>query len=253
MKTRQNEIVSPYKQKGFSSALDVFIAENIPVLRGDLIRKPIVDAICKMVDEYHPATERMRMGQILWYAVDVNEKAGYGKSLNQCKLRPVTLDVVNDDDIEAYMQGVTKRERQKKIAARLCKQAYDQSGVMTIADISTIMRLAPNTISKYLREYEKEVDTIVPRRGTIHDLGRTQTHKKIICRKYALEGKSLEQTARETNHSPQAVSRYINDYNRVRECLKAGWDTEKISYATGLSKTLTGEYVDIMKGDELPF
>ena len=76
MKTRHNFIVSPYKQKGFCSALDVFIAENIPVLRGQLIRKPIVDAICKMVDEYYPATERMKMGQILWYAVDVNEKAG---------------------------------------------------------------------------------------------------------------------------------------------------------------------------------
>lgn len=253
MKTRQHVIVSPYKQKGFSAAMDQFIVENIPMLKGDLIRKPIVDAICKMVDEYYPATERMKMGQVLWYAVDVNEKAGYGKSLKQCKLRPVTLDLINNDDIEAYMQGVTKKERQKKIAVRLCKQAYDQSGVMTIADVSTIMRLAPNTISKYLREYEKEFDTVVPRRGTIHDLGRTQTHKKIICRKYAMEGKSLEQTARETSHSPQAVSRYINDFNRVKECLKAGWNTDKISYATGLSKTLTEEYVDIMKEGELPF
>jgi len=37
------------------------------------------------------------------------------------------------------------------------------------------------------------------------------THKRIICEKHFLEGKSVQQTARETYRSPQAVIRYAND------------------------------------------
>jgi AraC-like DNA-binding protein len=245
--------VAPQERKGFSVALSQFLGREVPSLRGQLIRDQIVKEICKLIDEYYPSTEHMKMGQILWYAVDVNEKAGYGKRLEDCQMRPVVLDLIHQSDIDDYLDGIVKRERQKKITVRLFKQAYDQSGVMTIADISTIMRLSPNTISKYIKEYQNENHTVVPHRGTIHDLGRTLTHKKIICEKHLKEGKSIEQTARETYHSPQAVARYVNDFNRVRECLKAGWKSDKISYATGLSESLTKEYVDLMVGDELPF
>jgi hypothetical protein len=250
---KPRNVVAPQEKKGFSAALGQFLAAEVPSLRGQLIREQIVKEICKLIDEYYPSTERIKMGQILWYAVDVNEKAGYGKKLEDCTIRPVILDLIHQSDVDDYLKGISKRERQKKITARLFKQAYDQSGVMTIADVSTIMRLSPNTISKYIKEYQNENHIIVPHRGTIHDLGRTQSHKKIICEKHLKEGKSIEQTARETYHSPQAVSRYVNDFNRVRECLKAGWKTEKISYATGLSQTLTKEYVDLMGGDDLPF
>ena len=84
-------------------------------------------------------------------------------------------------------------------------------------------------------------------------MGRTLTHKKIICKKHIFEGKTVEQTARETNHSPQAVVRYANNLKRVRECLKEGWSVERIAYTTGLSKSLTKEYVEMINGEEILF
>jgi predicted transcriptional regulator len=241
-----------YEKKSFSSALDTFLAECCPSLRGDLIREPVVKEICKLVDTYYPPIDRVRMGQILWYAVDVKEKAGFGKRIEKCKLQPVILDLIHESDIDDILNGLAKKERQRKVAARLFKQAYDQGGVLTNADVGSIMRLSPGTVSKYIRDYEKEHKTMVPRRGNIHDMGRTLTHKLIICQKHLKEGKTIEQTAQETFHSPEAVRRYVNDFNRVRECLKAGWNVEKISYATGLSKNLTEEYVDMIN-DDLPF
>jgi len=107
---------------------------------------------------------------------------------------------------------VKKRERQKKVAVRLFRQSYEQKGVLSNADVGSIMRLSPATVSGNIREYEKQTGQIVPRRGTIHDMGRNLTHKRIICQKHFLEGKSVEQTARETYHSPQAVFRYTNDF-----------------------------------------
>ena len=50
----------------------------------------------------------------------------------------------------------------------------------------------------------------MPRRG--HDTGPTLTHKKMICNIYLNEGGSVEQTCKQTNHSPEAVTRYIIDF-----------------------------------------
>jgi predicted transcriptional regulator len=251
---RWNSGVQPVQQKkGFKAALNVFLQEQVPQLGGDLTRYPIVNHICEMIGEYFPSTERMKMGQMLWYAVDEKEKAGYGKSLDKCQQRPVILDVLHDADIDDLLNGVKKRERQKKVIVRLFKEAYKQKGVLTHADVGSILRLAPGTVSRYVVEHEKETKEMVPRRGNIHDMGPTLTHKKIICTKHLFEGKTIEETARETNHSPAAVSRYVNDFMRVRECLKEKWDLNKIAFATGLSKQLTEQYVDMMNTDELPF
>jgi hypothetical protein len=108
------------------------------------------------------------------------------------------------------------------------------------------MHLAPGTVGKYVSETEKEQGKPIPRRGNVHDMGPTLTHKRIICIKCLKEGKTVEITARETNHSPEAVPRYINDFKRFHACFSSEWEIEKISYATGLSKSLTQEYVNLI-------
>lgn len=253
MKGKVQYQASPFEKKGFHHALDSFFAENVPQLGGFLTRKAVVDKIVEMIESYYPSSERLKMGQMIWFAVHKDEKAGYGKKLESCRQTPVILDVINHADISDLLNNIKKRERQKKVVVRLFRQAYEQDGVLTNADVASIMRLSPATISKYVREYEKEHEVLIPRRGTIHDIGRSLTHKKIICKKYFYEGKSIEITARETYHTPQAVTRYINDFKRIRECLKAKWCIEKIAYTTGLSKNLTEEYVNMIKNDGVLF
>lgn len=251
-KTTQKKSESPYKQKTFKAALDTFFDLNVPQLGGHLTRKAVVDEIEKMIDVYYPETDRMKMGQMVWFAIHKDETAGYGKRLESCKQQPVILDVINDLDIENLLNGVKKSKRQQQTAVRLFKQAYKQNGVLTLADVGSIMRLSTSTISLYVRDHEKTNNELVPRRGTIHDMGRSITHKKIICFKYYYENKTIELTAKETYHSPQAVVRYINDFKRVRECIKAGWTIEKTAYTTNLSKSLTKEYVDMIDEYGLP-
>jgi hypothetical protein len=60
----------------------------------------------------------------------------------------------------------------------LFKQAKEQGAVSTGVDVASMMRLSPGTISNYVRQWAKEHQEIVPRRGTIHDMGRSITHKK---------------------------------------------------------------------------
>ena len=108
---------------------------------------------------------------------------------------------------------------------------------------------------------EKETGKLVPRRGNVHDIGPTLTHKRIICIEHLKEGKTVEETARETNHSPEAVVRYTSDFRRIHLCLKEGFDLCKISKTTGLSHSLVEQYVDLIENNdkviendaELPF
>lgn len=252
MKTKhcQPEMPGAYR-KDLNSALQYFLKENVPALAGDLICRPVVDEIVKLVDHYLPATEHLRPGQVLWYAVAAEETAGYGKKIEACRIAPVLVELINDEDIEDYMSKMPKRQRQKKVAVRLHQQTYAQGGVFSYADSAALMKLSPHTVGKYIREYEEETGQLVPRRGNIHDLGPTLTHKRIICIKHFSEGKSIEQTARETRHSPAAVSRYTNDFKRVHSCLKEGWDLPKITQATALSKSLVKEYVDLMQNNDM--
>lgn len=242
-----------YERKGFSTALSCFLEEACPSLRGELIRNSVVKEICSLVDKYYPPTEHMRMGQMLWYAIALDER-GCGKRLEQCRLQPVTLDVIHETDIQDIMEGAGRKARNTKIAVRLFKQAYDQGGVMSCADVGAIMRLSGGTIAQYIREYQRTTGTMVPTRGSIHDIGPTLTHKKLICHKHLFEGKSIQQTAKETNHAPTSVTRYINDFKRVRECLKAGWDVQKTAYTTAMAPRVTEQYFQMMEqADELPF
>jgi len=252
MSSNETQDVPMYTKKGFKSALSLFFAEQAPQLGGELTRKAIVEAIIALIELYYPATDRMKMGQMVWMAVAESETAGYGKSLDKCKQQPVIVDVINDEDINDLLSGIAKKDRNKKVAVRLFNQAYEQKGVFTHGDVGSILRLSPSTISKYVMAYERETGIIVPRRGNIHDMGPTLTHKVMICTKMFKEGKTVEQTARETNHSEAAVVRYGNDFRRVLACKKEELDLEKTAFTTGLSKSLVKQYLDMMNEQEVP-
>lgn len=251
----------PVERKTLKAAISHFLEENIPGCKGALVRDLAAKNIVELVDRYLPPTERLRPGQTVWYAIDVNETSGYGKRIEDCRIVPVILDLIKYDDIEACVQGVSKRERMKTVVARMHRQAFEQGGVLTAADSASLLKLSPHTVGIYIREIEKETGQIIPRRGNIHDMGPTLTHKRIICLKHLKEGKSVEQTALETHHSPEAVTRYVHDFKRVHFCLKEGMEFGKIPIATGLSTGLVNQYVDIIgewneednKKEELPF
>ena len=86
---------------------------------------------------------------------------------------------------------------------------------MTNVEVAVLLKIAPKTVSEYVREWQTEHGQLLPRRGTIHDMGPTLTHKETIIRKLFLEGKSVEQVCRETHHSPEAIHRYIRAFRQV--------------------------------------
>jgi len=241
----------PLQKKTFASALSLFFEQQCPQMGGYLTRQVLVNNIQKLVDEFYPANTHLRMGQVMWPAVDENEQAAYGKSMEKTRIKPVFVDMIAPEDIEAAIKGELKMRIRQQATVRLFYQAKEQGGVLTGVDVATMMRLSPATISNYVRKWEKEHQSLVPRRGTIHDMGRSVTHKRQICYKMIVEGKSVEETARETNHSPEAITRYVKDYKRILACLHKGLTPKDTAFVAKVSESLVFEYVNLIQENQV--
>ena len=241
----------PLQKKTFASALSHFFEKQCPQMGGYLTRQVLVNKVQELVEQFYPANTHLRMGQVMWPAVDENETAAYGKSIEKTKLKPVFVDMIAPEDIEATLKGEKKKLIRQRATVRVFNQAKDQGGVLTSVDVSSMMRLSPTTISKYVREWEKHNQTIVPRRGTIHDMGRSITHKRQICYKMIVEGKSVETTARETGHSPEAITRYVKDYKRILACLHQGLSPKDTAFVAKVSEKLVYEYINLIQDNQI--
>lgn len=237
---------SPMTFKSFDGALYAFFAQECPQLGGGRTRQVLVATILGMVDQFYPNTTNLRPGQMPWTTVHKDEKASYGKKIIDTRMTSVVLDLVRPEDVRERVQGKKLREIKKDAVARLFQQAFEQEGCLTNAELAILLKIAPTTVSKYTREWEQEHDRQLPRRGTIHDLGPTLTHKKQIIEKLFLEGKSVEQVCRETDHSPQAVQRYIQAFKQVFVCKRKQLSEEDTAYATKMSVNLVKEYIEII-------
>lgn len=241
----------PLQKKTFASALSHFFEQQCPQMGGHLTRQLLVNKVQELVEEFYPPNTHLRMGQVMWPAVDENETAAYGKTIEKTQLKPVFVDMIAPQDIEAVLEGEKAKMIRQRAAVRLFNQAKQQGAVLTGVDVATMMRLSPATISNYIRQWEKQTQQIVPRRGTIHDMGRSITHKKQICYKIIVEGKSIEKTARETNHSPEAITRYIKDYKRILACLHQGLTPKDTAFVAKVSENLVYEYMNLIHENQV--
>ena len=205
----------PQAAKTLRQTLIGFITREFPRLGGPWIIELFVDKILELVDAYRIARDRLKPGQTVWQAVAVDERPGYRKPMTRTRQVPVVITVANQDDIADLRNNVKRSQLLKRALVRAANDAYAQGGVLTCTDLSVLFHRGHSRVAELIREYEAETGEVVPRRGNIHDMGRTVSHRRIICRKAYLEGKPTHVIARETFHSPEAVDHYILTLARV--------------------------------------
>lgn len=250
MKTAENSTFAAYepqRYKTFQGALEAFFEQECPQLGGTRTRMTLVNAIFQMVQSFFPDSTNLKQGQIIWTTVHKNEKGAYGKKIKNSRLTPVVVDLIPPSDIAERAKGKKLRDLKKDAAVRICRQAYKQDGCMTLAELSILLKMAPSTASKYIREYEKEEQIVVPRRGTIHDMGPTLTHKKMIIEKLFIEQKSVQQVIRETCHSARAIERYITSFRQILLCYNKGMNLKEICYSVRKTPALVNQYLHLIE------
>jgi hypothetical protein len=167
---------------------------------------------------------------------------------------PVVVTVANQEDIAALRANVRRGEILKRALVRVANEAYAQGGVLTCTDLSVLFHHSHSRVAELIREYEAETEVIVPRRGNLHDMGRTVSHKRIICRKAYLEGKPTHVIARETSHSPEAVDNYIVNLSRVYfAVVQRGMTLEEAAFATQLPVGIVRQYIRLIQELDLDF
>lgn len=240
-------LYTPQHHKTYESALCAFFEKECPQLGGVRTRQVLVQTLAEMRRAFFPETSHLAPGQTPWTAVHKDAKASWGKTIAETELTSVVLDLVSADEAKQRAEGKKLRDIKIDATGRLFEQAYAQDGVLTNAEIALLLKICPATVTNYVRLWEEKYERQLPRRGTIHDMGPTLTHKRIIIQKLFIDQKTVEQTARETNHSFEAIHRYIADFRRVLLCHQNGMSTEQIANVIRHTPRLVKEYEDIIE------
>ncbi len=237
--------IPPLNDKTLQNALSHRICTQFPRIGGDRIRQLCAEMILEVIDEHIRPKEHVRHGQTLWMAVSIDDPPALHKRICDTDLVPVILDLSTSKDIDMLLAKTSVAERITTKAVRLCKQAYEQGGLLSNCDLTELLCYSDSYISLLIVAYEKKTGKLVPRRATIHDMGRGLTHKRIICFKRYAQGKSSDQIARETYHSIEAVDSYLGQYDRVRHCHLQGLTPAETAHALGCGERLVQEYLNI--------
>ena len=240
------------QRKTFHSALCHLLQTEFPGIFGPAVTRLFADRVDALFEECHPLRERFKSGQVLWLAVAVDDPPARDKRIEDTRLVPVVLDLVTLKDIDdTITPGQRLATRGRKII-RLFEQAYAQGGVLSYPDVALLLHLSDTAISQTVLEHERRTGATVPRRGTIHDMGRSVTHKRGICYKRLVEKKPTSQVAQETYHSPEEVEYYVRCLRRIQLCHDSAMSPEETAQACGFSLSLVREYLELIQDFGLP-
>jgi len=247
IKDIHKEMWRPQRAKNFDSAIRYFIETEFPRLGGP----KVIDLFCKQIrafiDQFYPQGEYVSFGQLPWCGVATEDLPGRAKTIARTKLRSVILSLVEDEDYVKLEAGVLFREVTKDRIARVMIQAHKNGVELTTTELGLMFSYSHTQICQLIAQYEKEHDCILPRRGTVHDMGRSISHKVQICRKKLLEGKETPDIARQCSHDPLSVDKYLLDLHRINFCRKKGMSKEEISFSVQHSLSLVEEYLKLIK------
>jgi len=182
-------------------------------------------------------------GEVVYWAVSSREPAG--KPLEACQLVPVTLSFFKPEDmpptcVDRDVNRVSDLKFQKVL--RFTTQAKHDGGYLTYADLSYLLGIHPEAISRLVSANSK---VVVPLRGAECDIGRGITHRQEIIRLY-LEMHTETEIAARTGHSYESIEAYIKEFAAIFVLKERGLPMPLIRRVTGRSTQLIRAYLELI-------
>jgi predicted transcriptional regulator len=230
---------------GIHGAIKHLLEEQYAFVGGDRIQDMLIEDMIRIFQQYSRDPWNLEVGQTLWFAVHMDEKPGPGKTLSKMRVVPTILSITHEEDKQMRTNGYSHQEVRRYRVARLLKEAFAQNGVLTQADVAELIGVSAGTIGKDIRAYQTEQGVILPYRGTIHDIGPSMTHKKVIITKF-LQGIATPDIARTTQHTEEACDRYIKAFKKVR-MLHEKMKPLEIARMLEMSERLVNEYIALIE------
>ena len=241
-------------KRNFRSALIHMLETEYKMLGSRKILEMLADDIEDLHRECYPSVDRVGFGEIVFRTTkDDGQRQSYGKKVEDYSSVTVILPLITKEDIERriyYKKGDRnsnyehREARDIETMVRLIKSTKAQGGLLSGAEVSVLMNRSLATIRKYLDAYRKKTGEILPLKGYVLDQGSLPTHKAIIISLYE-QGISPADIVLKTNHSQNAVDRYIKQYDQIRILIKKGLDEKAIKEITGRSMKIVKEYIKL--------
>ena len=189
-------------------------------------------------------TYQLQEGQIEVTVIGLEERSG--KSIENLEKQKVRLTIDNGiEDLSVLREYGRIGLRHIKIQ-RITEEAIEQLGVLSQEDLSKYLSVSIRTIKRDISEIKKRGIEVITR-GSLHNIGRGQTHKVKILGLY-LDGKMYSEIRLSTRHSIGAIKRYIESFTKVVMSIEKGISIPKeISSVTGLSENLVKQYAELLK------
>lgn len=185
----------------------------------------------------------LQQGQVQVVVAGLDEKSG--KNISAVKKCTVFLTLDNGKEDLLLLHEYGRPALRQQIIQRITEEAISQEGILTQEDLSLLLRCSVRTIKRDISAIKSRgIDVIT--RGTFHNIGRGQTHKKKIITLY-LKSYTYSEIKRKTHHSTGAIKRYLESFSKVLMSLHHGISSNiEISQVTGLSDYLINQYREII-------
>ena len=218
--------------------------------KGAVTAAAIIDDLLTLIEQYYRYHDNslLKHGQLVWHAVPINEYPQKSKSMAQTRLTPVILDIITDEDLVNIKNMVHHRTVRMKKIERWTHQAFDQGALLSQLDLAVLLNITETTTGQYVREFYSLYGRQLPTRGNIQFIGSGQSHKREIITLY-LNGYLVPTICKKTNHSQEAVERYIRDFESVKLLHSKFDDVDTISQIIRLSNSVVKQYLDLIPLD----
>ena len=236
----------PSAAKTYGTILFNLITTEFGYIGGPDIVKLFTKKIIELNNQYYLREEFVHPGQMRWLVLKAGQKYSKSKKLSEMQLIPVTLTLINAEDIEDRITKVKKKELMEKLIVRLCTETKKQGGVLTETDVSILLRVTCSTISNNVISYEKRTKKAIPRAGTEMDMGKSLTHKRLAFHNYKKKIPTSK-NARLIDHTPESVDRYIRDGTRIEKLHEGGYSAWDMAFFTGMPIYVVQEYIEIIE------
>ena len=212
-----------------------------------LMADVLIDRFLDIVQEADVLHGPLEPFQTVVYGYDKLRKFEFVRRPYHLHLRPARVTIVSAQELSRLCEGASLPRLRAEMAVRILREAYDQRAILSFTDVGLVLCQSPPRISQLVRGYKKNhPGEFIPHCGSVLDIGSTQTHKREAVLLY-LQGHLTSEIARQIQHAPEDVDRYIYDYQRVIELAEEGKSDSQISFVTALSPRLVRDHIALWK------
>jgi hypothetical protein len=243
-------------KRTFREALFNLLRNGYGLLGSHRVLELLADDVQRLVDEFYPPADRLRSGWMVFTGTKANgTKAHPGQSASDHELVTLAWPVLLPEDIHDLTTWPSGKDRaqarrqwfQKRLVRIIEFGWHHEQGpvLLTQADLAAMLGLTTVDVSLLLKEARAMTGKQLITKGYYFDQGMRPTHKADIITLYEC-GKDESEIARQTNHAPASVGRYIRDYERVKVLLAYGTSVEDTRVILQMQPSVIRAYLSLI-------